>query len=256
LGQVLVLRERPCKVTNAGQTLLNYLQHQRLLQQQLIQQLNGQNKAEFSSIHIAVNADSLATWLFPCLNTTLLAEKITLNLQVAVQSETHKLLEQGQVNACISSESEAMPGCKAHFIGQMHYRMVATPAFVHSWFKQGIHRESLRKAPAVIYNDQDHLHSHLLLAQFGLNQQCFPFHYIPSSTAFADAIFSGLGYGLVPDYQIADRIQNGTLIEILPECSCDVPLYWHHWKQQSPALEHLTKVILEQAEQCMNSPIQ
>lgn len=256
LGQVLVLRERPCKVTNAGQTLLNYLQHQRLLQQQLIQQLNGQNKAEFSSIHIAVNADSLATWLFPCLNTTLLAEKITLNLQVAVQSETHKLLEQGQVNACISSESEAMPGCKAYFIGKMHYRMVATPAFVHSWFKQGIHRESLRKAPAVIYNDQDHLHSHLLLAQFGLNQQCFPFHYIPSSTAFADAIFSGLGYGLVPDYQIADRIQNGTLIDILPECNCDVPLYWHHWKQQSPALKQLTKVILEQAEQCMNSPIQ
>ena len=102
-----------------------------------------------------------------------------MNLQVAVQSETHKLLEQGQVNACISSESEAMPGCKAHFIGQMHYRMVATPAFVHSWFRQGIHREALRKAPAVIYNDQDHLHSHLLLAQFGLNQQCFPFHYIP-----------------------------------------------------------------------------
>ena len=65
-----------------------------------------------------------------------------------------------------------------------------------------------------------------------------------------------MGYGLVPAYQITDRFQQNALLEILPECRTDVKLYWHHWKQQSPALEHLTKVILEQAEQCMNSPIQ
>ena len=84
----------------------------------------------------------------------------------------------------------------------------------------------------------------------------FSFSLYPFLDRLCGCHFSGLGYGLVPDYQIADRIQNGTLIEILPQCSCDVPLYWHHWKQQSPALKQLTKVILEQAEQCMNSPIQ
>lgn len=125
-------------------------------------------------------------------------------------------------------------------------------AFIQLWFKRGISREALPKAPAVIYNDQDHLHSHTLLAQFGLHQQCFAFYYTPSATAFAEAIFSGLGYGLVPEYQIADRLENGALVEILPECQCDVPLYWHHWQQQSPALRLLTEVILHQASSLFN----
>ncbi|WP_325777148.1 ArgP/LysG family DNA-binding transcriptional regulator [Acinetobacter schindleri] len=78
---------------------------------------------------------------------------------------------------------------------------------------------------------------------------------MPSSTAFAEAVFAGLGYDLVPDYQIADRFQQNALLEILPECRTDVKLYWHHWKQQSPALQQLTQTILEQAEQYLNYPI-
>ncbi|HJF29037.1 MAG TPA: ArgP/LysG family DNA-binding transcriptional regulator, partial [Acinetobacter lwoffii] len=65
-------------------------------------------------------------------------KKIALHLRVVDQSETHKLLQQGQVNACISNPNEAMSGCKAHCLGKMRYRMVATPAFVQLWFKRGI----------------------------------------------------------------------------------------------------------------------
>jgi len=59
----------------------------------------------------------------------------------------------------------------------------------------------------------------------------------------------------VPDYQIADRFQQNALLEILPECRTDVKLYWHYWKQQSPALQQLTQTILEQAEQHLNYAI-
>ena len=148
-----------------------------------------------------------------------------------------------------------MKGCQAQLIGAMRYRMVATPAFFQRWFGQGIHRESLRKAPVIIYNDQNHIHGEALLTQYGLSQQSYPSYYIPSSTAFAEAVFAGLGYDLVPDYQITDRFQQNALLEILPECRTDVKLYWHHWKQQSPALQQLTQTILEQAEQYLNYPI-
>ena len=195
----------------------------------------------------------LATWLFPCLNTTCLQRK-SLESSGAVQSETHKLLEQGQVNACISSESEAMPGCKAYFMGRCiiewsQHLLLCIPGLNKAFTGNHCVRHLL------IYNDQDHLHSHLLLAQFGLNQQCFPFHYIPPRPPLRMPFFRiGIRFGsglsnCGPDSKWdTDRI--------LPECNCDVPLYWHHWKQQSPALKQLTKVILEQAEQCMNSPIQ
>lgn len=43
LGQVLILRERPCRVTQVGQILLQHLQHTRLMQQNLLQQLQGQD---------------------------------------------------------------------------------------------------------------------------------------------------------------------------------------------------------------------
>ncbi len=47
LGHTLILRERPCRVTAMGQTLLEHLQHQRLMEQNLLQQLKG--KSEDSS---------------------------------------------------------------------------------------------------------------------------------------------------------------------------------------------------------------
>ncbi|MEQ1445993.1 hypothetical protein ABLT89_03440 [Acinetobacter schindleri] len=50
-----------------------------------------------------------------------------------------------------------MKGCQAQLIGAMRHRMVATPAFFQRWFGQGIHRESLRKVPAIIYYVQDHI---------------------------------------------------------------------------------------------------
>ncbi len=254
LGQVLIMRERPCKVTPAGQTLMEHLQQQRLREQQLLQQLHGLGTEEFKVLHVATNADSLATWLLPTLSEILLQENISLKLQVADQSQTHMLLETGKVNACISSHAQAMKGCQAQRIGSMRYRMVATPVFIQRWFSQGIHRESLRKAPAIIYNAQDQMHSHALLTHYGLSQHSYPFHYIPASTAFAEAVFAGLGYGLVPDFQIAHRIQQNTLVEILPACRTDIDLYWHHWKQQFPVLKQLTQVILQQAEQHLNSP--
>lgn len=253
LGHLLLIRERPCRVTQAGQALLHYLQHRRLLEQQLRQDLDRKSAAsEFYQIHIASNAHSLATWLLPTLRDSLIAEKITLHFKIDDRSQTHQLLESGLVNACISTQENAMNGCIAHVIGAMHYRMVATPEFAAQWFKSTIDREQLRLAPAIIYNTEDQLHHHVMLKYFGLNQQSYPQHHIPSSSAFAEAIFQGLGFGLLPEYQIGARLANTELIEILPQCQTKMMLYWHHWKQQSNALDVLTQVLIHHAQQQMN----
>ncbi|CAB1211103.1 LysR family transcriptional regulator ArgP [Acinetobacter bouvetii] len=253
LGQLLIVRERPCRITQAGQALLTYLEHRKRLEQQLIQDFNTQAKSDgFYALRIATNADSLATWLLPTLASTLIDHQITLQLQVADQSQTHQLLEAGKVSACISTQSNAMNGCVAHKIGQMNYRMVATPDFNQRWFSSGFNRENIRKAPAVMYNEQDHLHSDVILQHFGLSRQCYPFHLIPSSNTFAEAILQGLGFGLVPDYQIGDCLKHGELVELLPAHPSEVTLYWHHWKQQPEALQQLTKVLIKQAAEVMN----
>ncbi|MCG2607212.1 LysR family transcriptional regulator ArgP [Acinetobacter sp. SM34] len=253
LGQILLLRERPCRVTQAGQKLLEYLQHQRLREQNLLQQFMGQSSQhEFHQFSIATNADSLSTWLLKVLQSTLIEQKIALKLSLDDQTQTHQLLETGLVNACISTESTAMKGCEVHYLGQMTYRMVATASFVENWFKDGIHRDALRHAPAIIFNGKDLMHHQVILNLFGLNQQSYPHYFIPSSTAFVEAVHLGLGFGLVPQYQMGDDLQTGKLVEVIPDAKTEMKLYWHHWKQQSALLQKLTLDLLENAPHHMN----
>ncbi|WP_166167219.1 LysR family transcriptional regulator ArgP [Acinetobacter sp. SA01] len=253
LGQILLLRERPCRVTQAGQKLLEHLQHQRLREQNLLQQFMGQSSQhEFHQFSIATNADSLSTWLLKVLQSTLIEHKIILKLSLDDQTQTHQLLETGLVNACISTESTAMKGCEVHDLGQMTYRMVATSSFVERWFKNGIHRDALKHAPAIIFNGKDLMHHQVILNLFGLNQQSYPHYFIPSSTTFVEAVHLGLGFGLVPEYQIGDDLQTGKLIEIMPNAKTEMKLYWHHWKQQSVLLQQLTIDLLEKAQHQMN----
>lgn len=205
LGQVLLLRERPCRVTQAGQQLMQHLQQQRLREHQLLQQLNGQAHASgFQEFWIASNADSLATWLLPLLQPHLLEHAIILKLHLDDQSQTHQLLEQGLVSACISSENQVMSGCVAAYLGEMQYKMVASPDFARRYFQHPCNREHLKHIPAVIFDDKDLLHQEVILRLFGLQQHQYPHFFIPSSTAFVQAIELGLGFGLVPQYQIAE----------------------------------------------------
>ena len=249
LGNTLIVRERPCRVTSTGQLLLEHLQHQRLMEQNLLQQLKGKSDtSSFFKLNIATNADSLETWLLPTLQPTLIHEKITLQLSIDDQSQTHQLMEAGIVNACISSEQLNLKGCVTHHLGAMRYLMVATPDFKNTWFQHGVNRESIRRAPAVIFGDKDYLHSSCILDLFGLSMQSYPYHFVPSSSAFVEAIVLGLGYGMVPEMQIRKELESGQLIPLIPEAKTDVQLYWHHWKQQSDALKTLTNVILEQTQ--------
>ncbi|MEG1709565.1 MAG: LysR family transcriptional regulator ArgP [Acinetobacter sp.] len=253
LGHILILRERPCRVTQAGLSLLYFLQHSRLLEQNLIQELTGQSaNSRFYQINIATNDDSLTTWLLSTIQKTLIDEKIVVHLKVDDQTQTHHLLEAGLVNACISTEAIGMKGCLAEPLGTMTYRMVATPQFVQRWFPNGINRENLKITPAVIYNDRDQLHTDIILKHYGLSSETYPHHYIPSSSAFAEAVYLGLGFGMLPEYQIGSRLEAAELVEILPQFRTEIMLYWHHWKRQSVALEKLTATLLQQAHLKMN----
>ncbi|WP_111883960.1 LysR family transcriptional regulator ArgP [Acinetobacter sp. CFCC 11171] len=251
LGHVLIVRERPCRPTLAGQSLLHYLQHSKLLEHNFLQNLTGQTANAFYQVNIATNADSLATWLLPLLKDLLIEEKIVIHFQVDDQSQTHHLLEAGLVNACVTTESEAMKGCIAEYLGEMHYRFVATPDFIQRWFSQGVTRNALRAAPALIFNEKDDLHTQSIQKNFGLNPSQYPHHFIPSSTAFFDAITMGLGYGWLPDYQSKDLLAAGKLIELSTELSIDLALYWHHWNQQSIQLQKITAVMLQHAKDHM-----
>ena len=247
LGQLLLIRGKPNVLTKAGQQLFEYLQHTRRLEQNLLHSLKGGADTNFFKTVIASNADSLATWLLPTLKDVLVKEKILLEIKIDDQAHTYTLLEKGTVSACISIEDKPMRGCEAKYLGVMRYRMMATEKFRKKWFLNGLCRESLRSAPAIIFNDKDHVHFDKLEQMYGLTKRVYPCYLIPSSESFVAAIKLSLGYGFIPEFQLRTINPKEDLIELLPEAKIEIPLYWHHWRQQSKPLNILTDHIVDNA---------
>ncbi|AOA57674.1 LysR family transcriptional regulator ArgP [Acinetobacter larvae] len=251
LAQILILRERPCRATAIGLELAQHLQQMQRIEESFLYQLAAkQQQQNFYSVRIASHADSLATWLLPALSPILTAQKLLLDIQIKDQTQTHQLLESGQVNACISTETQAMQGCVAVKLGILRYRLVASPAFAQKWFAHGVKRQSLQSAPAIIFDRHDQMHRELLQQQFGLFANSYPYHHIPSAHEFLNSIVYGFGYGLVPELQMQDYIQRGELIYLAEDSiqPIDLVLYWHHWKQQAPILQTLSQALQQQAQ--------
>lgn len=253
LGTPLIVRSKPCRATAAGQRLVQYLRRSRLLEEEFLAE-NGQSEAHQLSVALAVNNDTLATWLLPGLAAFLVAEKILLDIMLDDQDHTYRLLSQGLALAGVSSEAEPMRGCQVTALGAMRYRLLAAPAFAARWFPGGLDREAARSAPLMVFDRKDNLQADFLQRELGLPPGSYPCHFMPASEAFMRAIVLGLGYGMVPEQQFGELVAQGTLVDLAPQRPTDVALYWHAWRVQSPKLERLSAQVIAAARQTLLQP--
>jgi LysR family transcriptional regulator (chromosome initiation inhibitor) len=70
---------------------------------------------------------------------------------------------------------------------------------------------------------------------------------LPSPQAFVTAGLAGMGWGLHPECLIAPHLQEGTLLELVPESPFDVPLYWQETRAASALLEGLSRAVVQAA---------
>lgn len=254
LGVLLIERTRPCQLTQAGNTLLQFLHNQQRLHQDLLQQLKQPVQHNFYPVKIGLNADSLATWFLDATADIVKWQRILLNLHIDDQSQTHQLLKSGKVQACISDEAKPMQGCAAVSLGTMPYKLYASPDFITHYFADGITRQSLFNAPAVIFNDKDRIHDRFIQQRFGIYQPSYGYHLVPSSESFMTAIAQGLGYGMLPVLQVklAPQTISQSLVELLPDATLDIPLYWHHWRNQSARMQAFSDEIVYNAQIQLN----
>jgi len=245
LGTPLLVRTRPCRPTAPGMHLLQFLRRRALLEQEFMAERDSE--AGPVRVALAVNNDTLATWLLPLLAPLLIEEELLVEFVLDNQGHTFALLEQGQAVACISGEAEPMRGCTVEPLGMMRYRMVAAPAFARRWFPRGLEREAARKAPVMVFDRKDTLQTQFLLQHLGLPEGSYPFHYVPASDPYVQAIRLGLGYGMLPLEQCADLLASGALVDLAPDLHVDVPLYWHAWRIQPARLERMGAALVKAA---------
>lgn len=246
LGMPLIIRSKPCRATAAGQRLVQYLRRARLLEDEFIAD-SGASLAQPLSVALAVNNDTLATWLLPGLAQFLIDEHILLDVMLDDQDHTYTLLAQGLALAGVSSAAQAMRGCEVRKLGAMRYRLLASPAFAQRWFPDGLQREAARVAPLMVFDRKDTLQAAFLQRELGLPPGSYRSHYMPASEAFTNAVRLGLGYGMVPELQYGSMVEKGELVDLAPDKPTDVVLYWHAWRVQSPKLERLSAQVIAAA---------
>ncbi|PML22961.1 LysR family transcriptional regulator ArgP, partial [Vibrio sp. 10N.261.52.A1] len=230
--------------TPAGKKLLGLYRRVRLLEHELVPELMNEDGNQPLSISIATNADSLATWLLPALSDVMKLRQVELNLAIHGESRTIEKIKSGEVAGAISLESQAIPGCSADYLGRMDYVCVASPDFHQRYFSEGVNYTTLRKAPAVSYDQYDDLHKKFLHDHFNVPRDSVINHTVGSSEAFVRLALSGVAYCLIPRLQIIEELESGSLIDITPGFLLSYRIYWHHWQLESGVLKEISQAIL------------
>jgi LysR family transcriptional regulator (chromosome initiation inhibitor) len=244
VGCALVVREQPCRATEAGRKLVRHVDRVRLLEQELHEALPvlAPEGGARVALPVAVNADSLATWFAPAIAAFAAAAPVLVEVAVDDQDHTAEWLRSGAVLAAVTASARPPAGCNSRPLGAMRYLAAASPDFVARHFADGVGAAALAVAPSLVFNAKDELqarwarrlcHRHVEL----------PRHVLPSSQAFVTAARAGMGWGLHPEALIAPFLADGSLVELVPGTPLDVPLHWQHARAASAWLEGLSRRV-------------
>jgi LysR family transcriptional regulator (chromosome initiation inhibitor) len=228
VGQPLVVRSRPLRLTEPGKVLLRFARQWQALRADAERELEAAARPD-ERLPIAVNADSLATWVLPALD-PLVQEGVSLELVVDDQDFTHEWLRQGAVLGCVTTVGQALRGCRVAPLGVMSYIAVASPAFIARELPRGLHRGNFADVPFLVFNRKDDMQTQWVSRAFGLPSPRLRERFVPSSEAYVRAARMGWGIGVVPQVQVQPWLDSGELVPIHPGITLAVALYWHRWR--------------------------
>jgi LysR family transcriptional regulator (chromosome initiation inhibitor) len=212
--------------------LLRYARQLHALRSDVVREL-GVRASTPERLPIAVNADSLATWVLPALDPLVqrgLREGFGLELVVDDQDFTHDWLRQGEVLGCVTTVRQALRGCVALPLGVMRYVAVASPEFVERELPGGLVAAAIAQVPFLVFNRKDDTQQQWVRQALGLRAARLNARYVPSSEAYVQAVTRGWGVGVAPELQIRPLLARGELVVLRPDIHVDVALYWHQWK--------------------------
>lgn len=259
LGQILIERGSPCRVTMAGQPLLRYAEQVALLESETLAAL-GVSDASGSGIPraparvpLVINADSFDSWFGDVFAALVAHPEITLDVCVEDQAHSLDLLRSGAAMVGVSATATPVQGCRVEPLGIMRYRALATPEYMARHLPNGATEEGLTTAPMLIFNRKDGLQDEYLQRLIGKTLQP-PTHSAPTTAGFHAAILHSLAWGMIPDQLSTTERLAGTLVDIDPGLYLDVPLYWHRWRIDSDAIKILTQYVRTAARQALLPP--
>ena len=242
VGRIVLQRTKPVRATEAGEALVRLARQLALLEHDALAALG--DDAPAPRVPLAVNADSLITWFMPALASVTAQRPVTFELHREDQERTAQLLQDGTVMGAVTAQRQPVAGCVATPLGRMRYVPVATRAFAARWFPDGLTRAALEAAPIVDFDAHDTLQSRFA-HRLGARADA-PRHIISASAEFAQAIWMGLGWGMLLPGQFEAGVADGTLV-VLADETVEVPLWWQRWNLASPLLDLVSDAVADAA---------
>ncbi len=252
IGSVLLVRGTPCVATQAGQTLIGHFDRLMLMESAVRRDL-GQGAGGQSTLRIAVNADSLATWFLPALQAV---EGVLFDIVIDDEDVSLDWLKRGEVAAVVTAHARPLQGCESVPLGSLRYLATASPEYMKRWMPEGVTAQALAKAPALKFSDKDKLQERWVAQIFGsaVRARTLPCHRIGSSQGFVEACVLGLGWALNPEYLVADHLVSGRLVTLNAEAPHDAPLFWQFNRLTTDALGPMTAAVRKAAAQVLLPP--
>lgn len=244
LGQVLVVRQAPCRPTSAGERLLRRVRPMQALEAEAMADLlpGAAGAGQPRSIAIAVNDDSLQTWVLAALSSLHRAHGYLFDVRVDDQDHTLELLRNGTVLGAVTSMGRPLQGCNVHPLGTMRYHAIASPQFVARHFAAGFSAAALAQAPMMVFNRKDDLQARFV-RRITRTRLAPPIHYLPTSIGFVEAAARGLGWCLAPEQLVMPALQENKIVIVDPQRWLDVPLYWQHAAVRSSVLQQISQAL-------------
>lgn len=239
-GRVLLVRSKPVRPTESGEVLLRLARQVELLTADAAAELDPGAEAGVTTLPIAVNADSLGTWVLPALAG--LGDAVRFDLHRDDEGHTAALLRAGVVVAAVTADPQPVAGCSVTRLGVLRYRPAASAEAAARWFPDGATAEALAAAPVVLFDRKDDLQHRWLREHLGDLPATVP-HYVPATAEFLTAVRLGLGWGMLPDQQL--RITEGLVP--LASTTVDVVLHWQQWRLRSAVLDRVADAVVRAA---------
>ena len=244
VGRPVLRRTRPIELTESGQAVVRFARQLEMLSADLADELQPGTPHQDARLTLVINSDSLHTWALAGL--AAVAGTVQLEILREDQDYSLELLRSGAAAAAITATAKPAPGCTSRRLGVMRYLPVCTPAFAETWFDGGPTGESLANAPVIIFDRKDDLQDRYL-RRYSRKALQPPRHYVPAAHEFGEAIRLGMGWGLLPEIEIGDDLDQQTLQTVAAKSFVDVPLHWQQWRYGSTLLDGVSAAIQEAA---------
>jgi LysR family transcriptional regulator, chromosome initiation inhibitor len=255
LGQRVLVRTRPVRITEAGEAIVRFARRYALLEHEAEAALGLDGRGAAPRLTLAVNSDSLATWFLGAIAQFTSAHAAQVEVVREDQDETAQLLASGVAIAAVTSVSTPSPGCSVTALGSLSYEAMAATSWWERWVGEGgaaLTPEILSIAPRVDFDRTDELQAQWLRAR-GVDPGVSPAHHVPSTHDLARAVELGLGWGMLLSEQAEDLRRRGAGVPLGGDV-LTTPLFWQVSRTPSVLLDALTGAVTAVARDTLRQP--